>query len=222
MGDFYINGMVFDEVYNPVFIRTEFRLSKYGGYETHVKIPAEIENCPVTQIGPHAFYRRPMMQEVLFPDSIISIDESAFSHCPELVTVKSYPSNYRAKELNLFGFAFSSCPQLTSFHSDVPISVYYQAFENCTNLTKMDAVVNGFGCRAFSNTNVKEIRFTDNALWGKGSFLDTKITDLYFEGGISEKVCKSYFKDIKKRNLHINPQKFNCLELMYEGYRLMA
>lgn len=215
-------GMVFHGFWNPMNRRTEFRLDKYGGYEQTVKIPAEIENCPVTQVGPRAFHQRFGIKEILFPDSLISIDASAFSHCPDLTTVKSYKSNYPSQELNIFCFAFSSCPNLTEFHSATPISIFHQAFENCPNLQEVDAMVNGFGCRAFFYTNVKALRLSDNALWGKGSFMGTKITDIQFDGAISEKVCKTYIKDLRKKNLHVNSQKFNYLDLIYEGFKILV
>lgn len=222
MQDVYVFGMVFQRFQNPTNRRTEFRLKKYGGYEKVIKIPAEIENCPVTRIEEYAFYRRFGIEEILIPDSVESIDNSAFSHCPDLTVIRSYKSNYPAKSLDIFCFAFSSCPNLNLFHSDLPIAVHYQAFENCVNLQNVDAIISGFGSRAFFNTKIKAIHLSNDALWGRESFMGTNIIDIYFDGTISEKVCKSYIKNLRTKTLHINLEKFNYLDLIYEGYKILA
>ena len=67
---------------------TGWTLSAYNGSESAVEIPAEINETPVTQLGPELFKNNTKLESVLIPDSIITIGKNAFFGCVSLKEVK--------------------------------------------------------------------------------------------------------------------------------------
>lgn len=64
----------------------EVKITDCSTSSTSVKIPAVIENCPVTIIGERAFHSCDITA-IEIPDSIKTIEKEAFSYCTDLVSV---------------------------------------------------------------------------------------------------------------------------------------
>lgn len=62
-------------------------ISRYSGEAESIIIPEEISGMPVTIIGGHTFGNHDELKSVVIPDSVIEIQESAFSNCFELKNV---------------------------------------------------------------------------------------------------------------------------------------
>ena len=52
-----------------------------------VVLPEEVYGKPVTEIGPGCFFNHPEITEVVFPETLTKIGESAFAHCSSLESV---------------------------------------------------------------------------------------------------------------------------------------
>jgi len=65
-----------------------FCLTYCGGYSyTHIEIPKEYRNMPVTEIASEVFYGFDMPERVTIPDTVIKIGENAFAECENLIEV---------------------------------------------------------------------------------------------------------------------------------------
>ena len=63
------------------------QLDSYEGNESILKIPAEYEGHPVTQIGDNAFSWSGV-RNVVIPASVTQIGEACFSWCEDLVRIE--------------------------------------------------------------------------------------------------------------------------------------
>ena len=109
-------------------------INRYKGNDTVVRVPAEIFDLPVTQIGISAFSgnirsANSRIEQIILPESITSIGDYAFAHCNDLVRV-NMPE------------------QLTSIGNS--------AFIYCRNLTELDLPdgITSIGSSAFDNSAV--------------------------------------------------------------------
>jgi len=59
-------------------------ITKYIGAKKEIRIPASIQNNPVTGIGDFAFYRQRGFTKVTIPNSVTSIGGNAFEECTSL------------------------------------------------------------------------------------------------------------------------------------------
>lgn len=75
---------------------------KYEGEDWNVEIPEEIENAPVVEIAPSAFYSCYNLQSVSIPENVIDIGDYAFYECQSLTSIL-LPKN--VKKLGEYSFA---------------------------------------------------------------------------------------------------------------------
>lgn len=100
-----------------------------------VKIPAEYEGLPVTQIKEKAFEFRENLRGVILPDCLVSIGLAAFQYCPLLELVQ-YGENTQLAGIG--GSAFRNCPALRSFAVPESLtSIGMSAFQG-SGLTEFD------------------------------------------------------------------------------------
>jgi hypothetical protein len=110
-------------------------ITKYLGSKREVRIPPSIQNLPVTSIGELAFSRCTSLAStsITIPNSVIRIEDKAFSGCTSLVSV-----NIPNSVTNIGNKAFSGCYRLTSI--TIPNSVTRigdNSFQNCTTLASI-------------------------------------------------------------------------------------
>ncbi len=85
----------------------EIVIVKYIGQEQTVRIPARINDLPVTKIGPEAFAENEELLKVIVPEGVLELGDMAFFDCSKLLEAELPES------LQAFGrFVFSNCPQL--------------------------------------------------------------------------------------------------------------
>lgn len=84
----------------------------YYGEEAHVEIPATINGFPVKKIGNSAFLGRELCS-VTFPDTLETIGDFSFAHCPNLTEVY-IPANVTYIDYG----AFTDCESLTGIWVD--------------------------------------------------------------------------------------------------------
>lgn len=222
MAEFFENDMCFRTFFNAEKNKSEARLHCYLGNQSVVKIPEFVNMYRVTVIGQWAF-EKSSIEELYYPDSLCCIEDGAFIDCHNLKKVASYPTVCEPKSLDVMHVAFNRCENLTTFESYVPVNIWYQAFQGCSSLSQIDAKILGFGDKAFFDSKITSLHFADNVLWGKGSYSGMPLlTDLYFDGKISDDTCISYIKYIRRKRLHVNANKFNYMELAYDGTEILT
>ncbi len=194
MPEDYITTLENDE-YSYELYDEYVKIIKYlveDGNET-VDIPSEIDGKPVTTIGSLCFYDiKTAVTAVNIPDSVTTIEESAFYYCDKLVsitipdTVTSIGSRAFAwcngLETVTFGkgvseipdFCFNHCASLTTVIVPAEITkIGVRAFSYCETLNEIDVSmgVTHIGERAFSGC--PELKF---AIFGSADIvLDTKL-----------------------------------------------
>ncbi len=107
------------------FDNGEAILVNYIGGDRHVTIPSFIEGCPVTTIGYCAFLECYDVESVSIPNTVKTIENSAFSECSAREIILPDSVTYIGNE------AFSSCPLMSIW---IPASVEYigrNAFSFC-------------------------------------------------------------------------------------------
>lgn len=95
-----------------------------------VKIPDEIQGCPVTEIGHNAFADCKKLKRIIFSDNITSINKNAFRKCSNLTEI-SLPDSL----INIESNAFYRCSGLTEIKiPDSVKNIDIYAFSRCENL----------------------------------------------------------------------------------------
>ena len=103
-------------------------LIEYTGKDKDVVIPDS-----VTSIDKSAFYWCGSLTSIIIPDSMTSIGDSAFYECKCLTSI-TIPDSVTS----IGKFAFCKCESLTSITiPDSVISIGERAFEDCTSLTSI-------------------------------------------------------------------------------------
>ena len=141
-----IGGDYYGITYN--IIDGEASITNYYCDDIVLKIPSEIEGCPVTAIGCAVFSHVGMFNSVTIPDTVTSIGEYAFHHCLYLSEI-NIPDGVTSIEDGVF----QTCVKLTSM--DIPDSVTSigkYAFAECEGLTGIDIPngVTSIGLAAFA------------------------------------------------------------------------
>ena len=79
-----------DTIYYTVSATQEVTIKSARSAVTEAVIPAELDGCPVTEIGEYAFKDCTRLKRVVLPDTIRRIGELAFKDCSRL-TEQSIP-----------------------------------------------------------------------------------------------------------------------------------
>ena len=135
-------------------------------YLSKIEIPARYKGKAVTEIGEFADassdngYNK-ILTEIIIPNSVTSIGDSAFRNCTSLTTI-SIPDSVTS-----IGYsAFASCDSLTSITiPDSVTSIGEYAFEYCDSLTSITIPdsVTSIGSYAFSDcTSLTTISIPDS------------------------------------------------------------
>lgn len=99
-----------------------------------VKIPATIEDKPVTVIGEKAFYGLSSVSEVELPDSVLKVEPYAFAGCTALASIV-----LPAQVAEVSDYAFQGCTSLkTADLGDTASRVGQYAFWGCTALESVE------------------------------------------------------------------------------------
>ena len=195
--------------YNYINNGTELEVT-YGGmspmYGGNVVIPEEVtymnRTRKVTSIGIEAFSECKGLLSVIIPNSVTSIESSAFRYCSGLTYIKIGDS-----VTSIGGSAFSDCSKLTSITiPNTVTSIGNSAFYNCSGLTyikigdsvtsiggsafegcsKLNSVnipnsVTSIGSKAFEGcSGLTIVSITDIAAWCKISFYDASSNPLCY------------------------------------------
>ena len=103
----------------------------YTGTATRVKMAAEYQGLPVTQIYENAFYGKNITM-VIIPDSVTSIGSYAFSSCNSLTSV-TIPDSVTS----IGGSAFYGCSLTSVTIPDSVTTIGDKAFSGCGSLTSV-------------------------------------------------------------------------------------
>ena len=130
----------------------------YNGSDTHIEIPAMLEDAPVKTIADRAFMRNTSIVNVIIPEGVTKIERQAFKECTSLVSI-TLPESLQIIDSE----AFMDCTSLTSI--TIPESVERieeHAFANCASLSEIIIPENAnrdslkISGRAFINTAFSE------------------------------------------------------------------
>lgn len=170
---FAVNGIYYDiDASNNAYVTYDPSGNKYRGSE--YEIPSTVKNeegkeFTVVAIGKKAFYGNPNLSIIKLPETLTSIEESAFYDCDNLKRIGTDPRNSEENKLpdaikSIGNSAFSFCPDLNkltlsssltsigrsvfSYSGIVSIiipknvsSIAKSAFANCEKLASMSVEV---------------------------------------------------------------------------------
>ncbi|MCR5666918.1 MAG: leucine-rich repeat domain-containing protein [Eubacterium sp.] len=92
--------------------KKQITITGYSGHETRLQIPANIDGYPVREVAESAFWGAAQLEEVIMPESIVTMSRRSFRECANLRRVEfsknltSLPANtftecYMLRELKL-------------------------------------------------------------------------------------------------------------------------
>ncbi|MBQ1171979.1 MAG: leucine-rich repeat protein [Lachnospiraceae bacterium] len=116
------------------------KITGYTGVETKVEIPAIIDKKPVYAIGADCFANNMYLTEIVIPDTVVYIEDSAFAQCSQLTAVE-----LPAYLVSVGANCFADDTALTSVTKRADVesvthgvkAIYNNAFANCTALTEV-------------------------------------------------------------------------------------
>jgi len=124
---------------------------------TNKYVTLDLSRSTFTSIGSEAFFFNSLIG-VTLPDSVIRIENGAFSGCTSLTSV-TIPDSVTSIE----GYAFSGCTSLTGVTiPDSVTSIGGYAFSSCTSLTAINV---NFGNENFTSENGVLYDMDKNFLW---------------------------------------------------------
>ena len=106
-------------------------LTKYNGTETDIILPSKIDGLPVVDFG--TTFEETNITSIVIPDSVLNIEEGAFSGCNGLTSI-TIPDSVTSIGIN----AFNNCSRLTSI--TIPNSVMligWGVLQNCNSLERL-------------------------------------------------------------------------------------
>ena len=176
-----VDGVIYDV---NVFSREAKAVSGADKYVTEIRLHEEVEyqgvKYPVTCIGPRAFYNYHLVSSVVIPNSVVTIEELAFSIC-RLTSITF------SKSLKSMGKGAFSCCQFTSltFPSTLE-SIGEEAFQYCGKLESLDIPssltnfnLNAFdGCYAIASIKVEDGNSKYDSRDDCNAIIDTKTNTL--------------------------------------------
>lgn len=124
-----------------------------------IRIPAELDSCPVTRLGPKSFTCMEGLTKATLPDSVRRIDSTAFYGCANLAAVEMTGS-----VLTIGDYAFAACPALTDVRlSNSITSIGDYAFWNDAALSQIDlpAALVRLGKKSLYGTGITRIVLPD-------------------------------------------------------------
>jgi hypothetical protein len=111
----------------------EITITGYTGTATHLEIPSEIEEYPVTQIKEEAFFRRFDILTVFVPKSVTYVGFGAFANCRNLYSVEF------EGETEIEDSAFYYCRNLSEIILPEGLDeIKAYTFTGCTMLQEID------------------------------------------------------------------------------------
>ena len=120
----------------------ELMVTEYLGSDTDIKIPESLDNYKVTVIG-HSVFNGKNITSVEIPDSIIEIQDYAFSSNQGLTDIK-LPKNLASVELpptiedlGLYTFSATGLKNVTIPESSTLTKIDHYTFYQCQNLTEV-------------------------------------------------------------------------------------
>ena len=140
----------------------------YKGNDVILSLPNEIEGLPVTVIGEDAFAMNKTIEEIVFPDFLVRVKESAFYACEAL---KKAIMNPELKEIDSQVFKYCEKLEEVSF-PDSPEFMGKQVFFECEALKTI---------RTISGTDKGKIFVSGNAVYD-----DYGKTLSYYASGLKE------------------------------------
>lgn len=135
-------------------------IKKYHGKESKVMIPSQFQGAIVEVIQEEAFMGNAFITEVHIPDTVESINNYAFSKCPNLEKVIMYRvgNSFSKEYCNIGCGTFYQNPKLKTVRSVIPFRLFdtcafsdcpvlesvpqilelpFKTFQNCKNLKKI-------------------------------------------------------------------------------------
>lgn len=174
---------------------TGYEVSGIGECEDeYIVIPSKYSDLPVVSIGSYAFEDNRQIKGIVVPNSVISIENTAFSGCKNLYSVDCSLSSVESIGQDSFAncnnlievkfsnslkqvgsSAFSNCSNLKTVILGRSVeTIESRAFNSCSSLSeiRLSYGLTSIGWDAFYNcTNLSHIRFPDTVVFiGSGAF----------------------------------------------------
>lgn len=141
-----------------------------------IEVPAEIDNCPVQEIGSYCFTGNKNVETIILPESVKQIDYYAFANCPNLKEVIA-PGVKKCGR-----YAFYQCDNLINVEMPNVTVVNTGMFKNCHSLesAKLGELIEIDNHAFFGCENLKLIKTTsDNISFAVNTFKDCDDLTIY-------------------------------------------
>ncbi len=179
------------------------KIIQYDGFDTDVQVPAEIDGYPVTEIGEKAFhygawYSGMEVEQIILPDTIKTIGDSAFNSCKSLQQIV-----IPASVTSIGSLAFTNCSSLENIfvaeanenYKDIDGVLFNKAGTSLISFPagkagtyQVPEGVEEIGEYAFYYTDkVMTVFFPKSVRQiGEGAFENSKVQWMYFKGDMPE------------------------------------
>ena len=187
----------------------------------HVKIPKMIGEYTITAIAPCAFESNANIITIEIPDSVVLVDDSAFSKCGKLEKVYFYGTRHNHKVIDINKFAFADCVNLKIVEfatMSKKVCVGSNAFTGCSLLYTFNPLFLKLGANAFFRcVNLDNIVFAPSAKWTPSTFAGCiKLQTVTFFGEVDDSVSETCIEWLKDKNVECADNS-KLANLAYEG-----